>query len=328
MLSLVGQRSAVASERADAALTSPERMQTRVAKKEEPPTEAHIRGVGLCLERGETCVLQACDFAWCGPVVGLLGANGSGKSTLLQALAGLVAPTAGSVGAGTADDVSGRGGAPRPFYVPDRESPVPGATSVLQVIEDAAALSGLSGSEARTRAQAACDHLGIGEARFQRYATLSEGYRQRARLACALASGAGHILMDEPYLGLDGGAAEALTGLVRGLAASGFRFVVASHDPAPLTTLNAELWVLEAGRLRAVTAMTRVGAAAGPRFAVRFGDMLHARRVLMEAGWVASDPLDTLIVMPPEHIELPSIVAALRSLEGLGLVPSTLAYAD
>ncbi len=288
--------------------------------------EPIIRGVGLRLERGAACVLRESDFAWRSPLTGLIGANGSGKSTLLQALAGLVIPAAGRVRTEETDGEASKVDTALPFYVPDRESALPDETSVLQAIEGAAALAGLTGDQVRARAQAACDRLGLGEARFQRYANLSEGYRQRARLACALAAGARHVLLDEPYLGLDRGAVESLSSLVRSLAASGVRFVIASHDPAPLALLKAELWVLEGGRLRAVSAALRAHAK-GPRFTARFGDMLRAKRVLVEAGWNAADPLDVLELEPPEDVEVPSLVAALRALERLGLVPTTLAYA-
>ncbi|HYM70435.1 MAG TPA: ATP-binding cassette domain-containing protein, partial [bacterium] len=53
---------------------------------------------GLAVRRGRVEVLRDINLdAWPGEVVALIGPNGAGKSTLLGAIAGVYAPTAGSV---------------------------------------------------------------------------------------------------------------------------------------------------------------------------------------------------------------------------------------
>lgn len=151
-------------------------------------------GLGFAYPGGERCLVDVSFRVPVGQRTALVGPTGSGKSTLLQLLAGLRAPTAGSVAVW-----SGRG------LVAFQE-----ATLLSDTIENNVTLGG-SFSDARIgiamgQAQAGfADELGSGLATLvgERGATLSGGQRQRIALARALVRQPQVLLLDDVTSALD-----------------------------------------------------------------------------------------------------------------------------
>src|SRR3954471_13343476 len=123
----------------------------------------------------------------------LLGASGCGKSTLLSLLAGLDAPTAGSI------DVPGR----RPALMFQEPALFPWLTA-SQNIELALRLRGVKGRKPRKqRAAELLELVRLRDAGDKRVHELSGGMRQRVAMARALAQDSHLLLMDEPFAALD-----------------------------------------------------------------------------------------------------------------------------
>lgn len=161
-------------------------------------TAISFQNVSLSYGDLETLRDLAFDIA-AGESVALIGPSGCGKSTTLHLVAGLLQPTAGSV------LVNGE-----PVGVPRR------TTAFIQqdlglfpwktAIENAAlglTMRRVPRVEARTRAIAALEQVGL--AGFERAypKELSGGMRQRLALARALATDADLLLMDEPLSAID-----------------------------------------------------------------------------------------------------------------------------
>ncbi len=141
-----------------------------------------------------------------GEILGLLGRSGSGKSTLLRIAAGLVRPTSGEVR----------------YCGQPLEGPAQGIAVVFQTfalypwltvldnVELGLDALNLPFNEARKRAMAAIELIGLDgfEAAFPR--ELSGGMRQRVGFARALVSEPTLLLMDEPFSALDVLTAETL----------------------------------------------------------------------------------------------------------------------
>lgn len=184
----------------------------------------------------------------------LMGPNGSGKSTLLKVAAGLAAPWRGVV------YLDGRPlarysrweRARRTAYLP-QQALLPDGMSVMQVVLlGRVPHTGWFGAEtARDRAAAwqAMEATGIVDLAGRPVDTLSGGERQRVALARALATGARHLLLDEPTSHLDlqqqGLLLATLHRLVRrdGLAA-----LMVVHDPN-LAALADRVVLLAGGRV-------------------------------------------------------------------------------
>src|SRR5580704_1805511 len=134
-----------------------------------------------------------------GEIVALLGKSGSGKSTLLRIIAGLVAPSNGTVtyrGKPVTRPVAGIAMVFQSFAL------MPWLT-VLENVELGLEAQGVSRDERRHRAIEAIDIIGLDgfESAFPK--ELSGGMRQRVGFARALVINPDVLLMDEPFSALD-----------------------------------------------------------------------------------------------------------------------------
>ena len=122
----------------------------------------------------------------------LLGASGCGKSTLLNLVAGLDAPSAGTV------ELPGG----RAALMFQEAALLPWLTAA-QNVELALRLRGVGKRERRERAGELLDLVRLRDAGSKRVHELSGGMRQRVAMARALAQETGVLLMDEPFAALD-----------------------------------------------------------------------------------------------------------------------------
>ena len=197
---------------------------------------------------GNVVAVNDISFALGPGVTGLLGPNGAGKSTLLNMLAGLLAPSAGSV------RVAGRAafGDPSVYrtvgLVPEREA-VPGYLSGRQFVRLNADLQEVPDAAAATdRALATVDLM---DAAHRPIRTYSKGMRQRAKLAAALVHDPRILLLDEPFNGMDPRQRLHMMGLLRGMAAEGRAILFSSHILEEVERLADAVLVVYAGRLAA-----------------------------------------------------------------------------
>jgi len=169
-----------------------------------------------------------------GSLVTLAGPSGSGKSTLLYLLAGILAPTRGTV-AWDGVDLATLGEAGRDrwrlrhigFLFQDFH--LLGELTALDNVVLPAFFTRWSARSERARGRALLDAFGVPDER-RPVATLSRGERQRVGLARALLFDPPVVLADEPTASLDPTAAAAVTAALVRLAGEGRTVVVATHD--------------------------------------------------------------------------------------------------
>jgi NitT/TauT family transport system ATP-binding protein len=154
-------------------------------------------------------VLDHLDFTLRdGEVVAILGKSGSGKSTFLRILAGLVAPSEGTVeyrGDVVTEPVRGIAMVFQSYAL------FPWLT-VLGNVELGLEALGISGPERRRRAVDAIDVIGLDGFENAYPKELSGGMRQRVGFARALVVNPDILLLDEPFSSLDVLTAETLRG--------------------------------------------------------------------------------------------------------------------
>ncbi|MBF9068305.1 ABC transporter ATP-binding protein [Streptacidiphilus fuscans] len=158
-----------------------------------------LEGVGLTLVEGE--------------IVALLGKSGSGKSTLLRCLAGLIAPSQGTV------RYRGEllnGANPGVAMVFQSFALLPWLT-VQQNVELSLQARGVPEEERADRALKAIDLIGLDGFEGAYPKELSGGMRQRVGFARALVVEPDALFMDEPFSALDVLTAENLRGELVGL---------------------------------------------------------------------------------------------------------------
>jgi NitT/TauT family transport system ATP-binding protein len=129
----------------------------------------------------------------------LVGGSGCGKSTLLNLIAGLIAPSDGSI------EVGGR---PVEQPGPDRGMVFQSYTlypwlRVRQNVEFGPALRGVARSERTSTADELLAEMGLSEFAEAYPSQLSGGMQQRVAIARALANNPEVLLMDEPFGALD-----------------------------------------------------------------------------------------------------------------------------
>ena len=184
----------------------------------------------------------------------LAGPSGSGKTTLLQ-LAGLLdAPDEGEIrlDGETVSALPERARCNlrlrRLGFVFQAFNLVPVLTALENVMLPLQ-LQGLAEPEARGRAEAALDRVGLSDRRHHRPGQLSGGQQQRAAIARALAPEPLLVLADEPTASLDHAHGGPLVDLMAALAQErGVTFLVASHDPAVIARAH-RVFRLADGRL-------------------------------------------------------------------------------
>mgnify|MGYP001794422894 CR=1 FL=1 len=192
------------------------------------------------------------DLAGRRGVTALVGPNGAGKTTLLRTLAGAHRPASGRivVGGGSTgdvlfDDVAGVNRPPEARsvgYVPQGYGLFPHLSALDNV---AFALAGERGEAERWLAR-----LGAGELAPRRPSALSGGEQQRVALARALARRPRLLLLDEPLAALDVAARRRVRQELAGyLRDEGVPAIVVTHDARDIRALDADVIVLEEGRV-------------------------------------------------------------------------------
>ena len=186
--------------------------------------EVHaLRGVDLTVAHGE--------------MVAIMGPSGCGKTTLLNCISGLDEFDAGEV---TIDGTNLRtmNDRTRTTYRAQHMGFVFQTFNLLPVItavenvELPLLVSGVRLKEARRRALAALDQVGLRERGHHRPAELSGGQRQRVTIARALVNNPAIVWADEPTGNLDSKAASEILALMRQLNQErGQTFVIVTHDP-------------------------------------------------------------------------------------------------
>jgi ABC-type lipoprotein export system ATPase subunit len=219
---------------------------TEVQRAPAGPYDVVARVRGLTKSYGDTRVLDAFDAEFRGGALhAVTGPSGSGKTTFLHLLAGLELPEAGTIEVAgvelTALDRAARAAHRREAiaYVGQQSGLVP-HLSAVENIELALTLRGID--DARTRALAALESVGLADRLGQRVSRLSQGERARAAVARALATRPRLLLADEPTSRLDGANATAVAHLLARLAReTGAAVLCATHDPLVIEQADDEL---------------------------------------------------------------------------------------
>ena len=164
-----------------------------------------------------------------GEIFALLGPNGAGKTTTLRMLAGLIAPTSGSVQ--IEGDPMTPGAAPRLRSRIGFLTEAHGLWDNLTVRENLSVYARLYGLRQPERAvNNVLAVFQIGNRSEDRTARLSKGLKQRVALARAIVHQPRIVLLDEPTSGLDPESARGVRELIVGMRGEGRAILLCTHN--------------------------------------------------------------------------------------------------
>jgi len=211
-----------------------------------PAVLVHAKGLRKDYGSGEGLVraLDAVDLdVNRGEAVAVMGPSGCGKSTLLHLIGGLDRPSAGqlSVAGQRVGELSERalahlrrdeiGFVFQAFQLMDE-------LTAQENVELPALLAGHSPNQARARATALLDQVGLADRARHLPSMLSGGQRQRVAIARALVNDPEIVLADEPTGNLDSASAFDVLSLLGDLHAKGLTLVIVTHDERIATTAD------------------------------------------------------------------------------------------
>lgn len=249
-----------------------------------------------------------------GEVYGFLGPNGAGKTTTLRMLLGLARPTAGSaVVAGAAP------GTPE------------GLARIGAMIEAPAFYPFLSGRDNLT---VMARHAGVPESRIDlalkevdladraddKFATYSQGMKQRLGVAAALFKEPDLLILDEPTNGLDPAGVAEMRTLIRSLGQGKRTVLLSSHLLVEVEHICDRVGVIRAGKLVAEGTVDQLRG--DDRLRVRAEPLDAARDVIASLSYVEKVEFDdnglTLTTDPARTADIN------RMLVGAGIAVSEL----
>jgi ABC-2 type transport system ATP-binding protein len=174
-----------------------------------------LRGVSLEVRGGE--------------IYALLGPNGAGKTTLVRAICGRLKPDAGAVRLAGRDPFSDSQARAALGLAPQALALYPQLT-VAENLQTFAHLAGLKGRAVADAVAHAMAVTHTTERAGSLVRVLSGGFQRRVNIAAAILANPKLLVLDEPTVGVDMPAREAIAEALRRLREAGVGILLVTHD--------------------------------------------------------------------------------------------------
>ena len=191
-----------------------------------------------------------------GEVLGLVGPNGAGKTTTLRAIAGISAPTRGTIA------IAGHTLAREPVLAKLRLAFIPDEPQLFEylTVEEHLRFVGrlYRVADAPARITPLLDELELSEKRQALPTELSRGMRQKLAIACGLLHDPAALILDEPLTGLDPAGMRRMRATIAARARAGTAVILSSHLLHLVEELCTKLLVIHHGRAVAYGAFAEI----------------------------------------------------------------------
>jgi ABC-2 type transport system ATP-binding protein len=194
-----------------------------------------VRGLDLHIRAGE--------------LFGLLGPNGAGKTTTMRMIAGILAPTAGTI------EIAGIDVIRRPVlakanlgFIPDRPFVYDKLTGA-EFLRFTAALFGQDGPEVERRLDELLELFELTRWKHELTESYSHGMRQKLIIASALVHRPKVIVVDEPMIGLDPKSARLLKQIFRSFVSRGGTVLMSTHTLEIVEEMCDRVGIIRQGEL-------------------------------------------------------------------------------
>jgi ABC-2 type transport system ATP-binding protein len=195
-----------------------------------------------------------------GETHGLLGPNGAGKTTLCKILSTVLLPSGGSARV-LGLDVVAEVAAVRPLIgiVFGGERGLYGRLTARQNLRYWAALYKMPDAQARRRADALLERVGLADRAEEGVERFSRGMKQRLHVARGLLADPPVLLLDEPTTGMDPVAARDFRVLVSELRDEGRTILLTTHDMVEAEAVCDRVSLIDRGRILATESPRTLG---------------------------------------------------------------------
>lgn len=240
---------------------------------------------GVIKRFGSFVAVQKLDFEIRkGEFLAIMGSSGCGKTTTLRMLAGLEAPSEGSI------RLAGKPINDLPTW--KRDTPMVWQSlalfpflNVIENVEFALKMRGVGKIERRQRAEKWLDRMQISEFASRNVAQLSGGQRQRVALARSLVVEPEILLLDEPLSALDAALKVRMQTVLKTLQReTGITFVYVTHSQSEAFSMADRVIIMSRGKIEQIGTPQEIYRTPKTRFVADFlgssniftGDVVHA----------------------------------------------------
>jgi ABC-2 type transport system ATP-binding protein len=181
-----------------------------------------------------------------GEIFGLLGPNGAGKTTTIRMILDIFKPDSGSIavfGGALTDAKKQRVG-----YLPE-ERGLYKNVSVLDCLSYLTTLKGIDRTNARKRASAYLERVGLGEVAKKKVKDLSKGMQQKVQLGVAMLHEPDLLIIDEPFYGLDPVNTRLVKDMLRETRDRGAAIIMSSHQMDRVEELCERMCMFNRGKV-------------------------------------------------------------------------------
>jgi len=220
-----------------------------------------VETAGLSLAYGPATVLNDISLTLPkGQTLALLGPSGCGKTTLLRLVAGLLAPTKGSV---TINGVTVADAASRSFVPPEKrhlgmvfqDYALWPHMTVFGNVSFPLEMRGINRADREKRVTAALDRVGLTGFGNRSISDMSGGQQQRVAIARAIVAEPGLVLFDEPLSNLDRELRENMVTEIGQLVSNlGLTAIYVTHDQSEAFSLANQVAVMRGGVIEQLAA--------------------------------------------------------------------------
>ncbi len=234
---------------------TPEKSLARAAEAQRAPQAVHGEVVlevrGATRRFDDRIALDGVDLSLrTGEVYALLGPNGSGKTCLLRAIAGRLRLDAGQIAIGGRDphrDSASR----RELGVVPQAIALYAHLSARENLEVFGRLAGVSRDTIGEAVDNALQWTALDSRAADLAGTLSGGMQRRLNIAAGTLHRPRLLLLDEPTVGIDAPARDAIHEMLRRLKAEGLSILLTTHDLDQAGELADRVGILAQGRMLA-----------------------------------------------------------------------------
>ena len=213
-------------------------------------TETAIEFVDVVKRYGSATAVDRISFAIAkGELVTFLGPSGCGKTTSLRLIAGLELPTDGQVRI-AGRDVSRDPASERNVGMVFQSYALFPHMTVLDNVSYGPTIRGVAKTEARDRARAILDQVGLGGLEARLPSELSGGQQQRVAVARAIVQQPDVLLFDEPLSNVDAKLRRKVRAEIRDLQQRfGLTAVYVTHDQEEALAVSDRIVVMKMGQI-------------------------------------------------------------------------------